>query len=172
MTRQLPSAEDLRKVFTYNPDTGKLYWNIRNDVPKYVNTRFAGMEAGSPFSGRLQVRLNGISYLVHRIIWVIMLGDVLNPKDDIDHKDLNGFNNEWNNLRIATRSQNIANRNMQINNDFGIKCIDKLPGGSYRVRIAGVHLCCCTTIEEAVEVYNIAATKLYGEYGRLILLPM
>ena len=53
---------------------------------------------------------------MHRVIMKLH-----NPgfKGHIDHVDMNGFNNQYSNIRIATRSQNGANRRLQINNTSG-----------------------------------------------------
>ena len=62
---------------------------------------------------------------MHRII--------MNPSKgyEIDHKDQNGLNNQRQNLRIVTRSQNQMNKNKQRNNTSGVRGIswDKQSNG-------------------------------------------
>lgn len=168
---QLPSVEYLRRAFKYDPATGDLFWQHRDDVPTYVNTRFAGKVVGTPNSNGLSVRLNGISYAVHRIIYVIMTGETLSELDEIDHINLCNFDNEWSNLRKVTHQQNMLNRDVQSNSSTQIKCVDVLPSGKFRVRVSGMHIGCYLTMEEAVEVASDTIMKLHGDHGRLPLLP-
>lgn len=169
--RPMPKAKYLRAVFTYCPESGCLYWNWREDVPNKVNGRFAGKEAGSLDRGYLTVRLNGVLYFVHRIIYVILHGDCLTIEDEIDHKDLCGVNNRPNNLRKSTRSNNCANRELQSNNTSGSKSIDILPNRKYRARICSTHIGVFDTLEEATKAYGEAAKKRFGEFGRQSSLP-
>lgn len=165
--RPMPSAEYLRRIFTYDESTGNLYWKHRDDVPSWTNTRFAGKLAGSYDRGYLTVRLNNKLFFVHRIAFVIYHGDILSPDDQLDHADLNKSNNRIDNLRIATQSQNNTNRDKQSNSLAELKCIDQLPSGGYRVRVAGKHIGCYVSLETATIAYNNAATEIYGEFGRL-----
>lgn len=162
-----PSTEYLRAIFTYCPKSGTLRWNYRHDVGDNVNSRFEGKEAGSFSRNGLVIRINDISYSVHRIIYMMITGEELVEGEEIDHMDGNSFNNRWNNLRKATRLQNCVNRGVQINSLTGMKGIGLLPGGKYRARINGSHLGCFDTMEEAVEAYNKATVQIYGEFGRL-----
>lgn len=167
---QLPPAEYLRKAFSYCPKEGILRWNHRDDVPAATNTRFAGKVVGSPHINGLMVRLNGIPYSIHRIIYVMMTNIDLSPNDEVDHIDGCVFNNEWSNLRKVTHQQNMFNKGAQCNSPTGVKGVDILPGGTYRVRISGLHIGCYNTIDEAIKASNAAIEKLHGEHGRLTLL--
>lgn len=46
--------------------------------------------------------------MAHRIIWKMETGS--DPACEIDHRDLNGLNNRWENLREATTTQNGFNK--------------------------------------------------------------
>lgn len=168
---RLPSKEYLNRTFTYDPESGDLYWKSRDDVPACVNSRFAGKVVGTPNSNGLGVRLNGISYAVHRIIYAMIADDILTDDDEIDHIDLCHFNNSWDNLRKVTHQQNMFNRNAQCNSSSGIKCIDILPSGKFRVRVSGLHIGCYSDMEDAVESAQDAILQFHREHGRLPLLP-
>ena len=99
--------------FDYDASTGKL-WHRRN-----------GREAGCKFratNGNTQYRslgFEGKSYLVHRLIWMMVHG--VWPIGHMDHMNGDGLDNRLSNLRVATPAQNQANSNMQKNNTSGYK---------------------------------------------------
>lgn len=90
-------------------------------------------------------------------------GQTLTP----DHKDRNKLNNQRSNLRIATLSQQAANRRIP---NKGIYLIKK--SGRWRARLQSqVHgkrsLGCFATREEALTAYDNAAKDLWGEFAFL-----
>ncbi len=90
------SAERLRQVFEYNPESG---------VFKRLST---GQDAWRPAAnGYLRLRIDGHLVYQHRAAWLYMHGAW--PDGIIDHKDGNRANNAIGNLRIATYSQNLHN---------------------------------------------------------------
>ena len=60
--------DEMRKMFGYEPNTGRLFWNVtRRGVGQ------AGTTAGSPTSrGYIALMFNGKKYQVHVIIWYIV----------------------------------------------------------------------------------------------------
>lgn len=65
-----------------------------------------------------RTNVNDRTAFMHRLIIERVVGYF---KGDVDHKDGNGLNNQRFNLRIATKSQNAANRGPQENNTSGYK---------------------------------------------------
>ena len=53
---------------------------------------------------------------VHRIIWVLVTGE---QPDTIDHKDGNGLNNKWSNLRSVSHAKNMTNKKVYDSNTSG-----------------------------------------------------
>ena len=116
--------KDWCEYFTYNQETGDLYWRHRPiehfknaHAQKSWNTRFANKIAGCgprvhARTGRLDsahVKLHGLHFRVPRIIWEMHNGPI--PSGiEVDHKDRNPANNRLCNLRLATSSQNKINR--------------------------------------------------------------
>ena len=109
-----------------------LRWKIRprghfnsNKGWRCFNTRDAGKVAGSEFANGCgnkyyQVGINGRFYYVHRIVYFLAYG--IDPAGKyIDHKDGDGQNNNPDNLRLATRTENSRNRGTNRNNTSGIK---------------------------------------------------
>lgn len=66
-----------------------------------------------------QIMVNGKSYLIHRIIWVLA-GNTLGSNTVIDHIDRNPFNNKLENLREVTHKENVANSSLRKTNTTGI----------------------------------------------------
>lgn len=88
-----------------------------------------------------------------------------------DHINGNRLDNRRINLRIATSSQNNANKRISIHNKLGVKGVrfDK-DRNKFRARakINGkeVHAGRFNTLEEAKEAYRKVATELHGEFAR------
>ena len=107
------SAETLRELITYEPDTGLFRWRISR------GRAGAGKIAGCADSaGYIRIYILGRKQAAHRLAWLYMTGEW--PVIDVDHKDTVKSNNRWSNLRLATRSQNSENqRGPKANNRSG-----------------------------------------------------
>jgi len=81
--------------FTYNPESGRF---IR------ISTNNEGSVSGSGYMG---FKVGGISYSVHRLIWLYMTSSW--PKYEIDHIDGDKLNNKWINLRDIPHDKNMEN---------------------------------------------------------------
>jgi len=87
-----------------------------------------------------------------------------------DHKDGDGLNNQEENLRLCSHSNNLANRGPQRNNKSGYKGVSWFPltnKWQWYVRkkgkrVAGGYV---DTIEEAALAYNEAAKEHFGEFA-------
>jgi len=108
--------------------------------------------------------------MAHRLIWLYVYGEPVPPL--IDHIDGNPHNNRINNLRAATKSQNMVNSGIQKNNTSGFRGVQKAPnqrtGFAAYIRADGryIHLGTFATIEDAAQARRDAANKLHGEYAR------
>lgn len=89
--------------------------------------------------------------------------------NQVDHIDGNPLNNQRDNLRPATHSQNMWNRKKQTNNTSGHVGVYRV-GDKYRARIRFhgklIHLGCFDTYEEAIKVRKEAEIKYFGEFIR------
>lgn len=90
----------------------------------------------------------------------------------IDHKDRDIFNNQKENLRIATQAQNNINKTKQKNNTSGYKgvCWHKnRQKWMAQISIRGIkkNLGYYFTKTQAAKAYNKAALKYYGEFAYL-----
>lgn len=99
----LPSADDLRAAFNYNPATGEITNKVRR------GNALAGSKAGSQRKdGYVQILFNYKKYLGHRIAWKIYTGT--EPPVHIDHLNRNPSDNRWCNLRASDPLKNQGNR--------------------------------------------------------------
>lgn len=172
----LPPTSYIRECLAYEPDNGRLVWRHRprdhfelDRQFNWWNSRCFGRQAGSIDRDRqyIVVSIDGQRYLAHRIIYKLVEGR--DPERDIDHKDTNGLNNIWSNLRIATDAENLANRTKQENNTTGFKGVwfDKARGKfAADIMSNGVRhrLGRFETGEHAYAAYCEAATRLHGEF--------
>lgn len=174
-SKSLPSQSYLRACFNYVPLTGELIWKCRPRehfeslrVFNMWNTSFVGRLAGTRTqSGHRKVFLDMRQVLVHRVIWKWMTGD--DPTHEIDHRDGDGDNNRWVNLREATRTQNGQNR-------LGSKRRrDALPKGvrsngitySAKIVVNGIRhkIGVFDSPEEAHQAYRDAVFRYHGEFA-------
>lgn len=113
--RILPSAEELKAILDYNPETGVFIWR-----KKMTRRAPAGTVAGTINAGGYRViRIHGRLSFAHRIAWKMTYGE--DAPVDIDH--INGVPGDDRicNLRTASRSQNLMNSKKQENNTSGFK---------------------------------------------------
>lgn len=164
--RPLPSSELLWELFYYKPFTGELIWR---KAPS--NRVRVGTATGSTHTqGYISTRLNGVSYLTHRLVWAWLHGE--DPAHfQVDHIDGNRLNNTRKNLRLATAAQNSFNSKTRKHNRGGVKGVRFMPNGRYQARIrkSGVTHALGTfdTIEQAAQAYENAAIQLHGEFCRV-----
>ena len=168
--QETATAKQVRRALDYDKATGLLRWRTRDDVPKEWNTRHAGKVAGSisKLNGDkfyVCVRLDGVAYLAHRLIWLHVTGEW--PVNEVDHEDGDGLHNWWTNLREGTRVENSFNRTAQKNSLSGIKGIGR-HGHRWRVRITAHGL---TATESFVELEDAKAwhrkmeKMLHGDFA-------
>jgi hypothetical protein len=91
---------------------------------------------------------------------------------EVDHKTGGGLNNQKNNIRIATKAQNGANRSRFKNNTSGFKGVYRRSGPNKwqaRIRVDNKlrHLGTFSSVEAAARVYDAAAIKYFGEFANL-----
>lgn len=171
------TAELVRELLDYDPETGVLRWKQRPregfpSVGAWVswNKRCANAQAGClDCIGYVKMRLLGRTQRAHRVIWLWMTGEW--PDLDIDHRDCDPSNNRWSNLRLATRTQNHANRSMQRNNSSGYKGVSFHKESSrwravITVQRRHIELGKFDDIEDARAAYLKAAADFFGEFAR------
>jgi len=160
------SHAELQRVLSYSPDVG--VWRRR--VPCGGNK--VGDVAGrvDP-DGRTRIKINGRTYSAYRLAWFYMTGEW--PPNQVDHKDGDPSNDRWDNLRLATQSQNKCNGPRQRNNKSGYKGVSfKMDMGKWRAAIKANgkyhHLGYFCSPSLAHLKYRLAAVKYHGEFRRAV----
>lgn len=129
MTKRALTARRAREAFRYDERTGHLFW--RTGARKGKRADQAGWKRYR------RVSIDGDRYLVHRVIWLMKTGD-WPMRGEIDHRDGNGHNNAWANLREATRTENNYNTKTRADNQSGLKWVRSKGNGTFQ---ATVQLC-------------------------------
>ena len=109
------TVERLRELLHYNPETGVFTYRVtRKGVSK---GKVAGWHGKT--DSRRRICLDGKTYLASRLAFLYMTGCW--PKNEADHIDTNPTNDQWSNLRDATRVENCRNKSHYKNSKTGVK---------------------------------------------------
>lgn len=159
MAGQIITAERLRELLHYDPETGLFTRRIQTTNSVQVGD-VAGHTGGR---GYVIISLDGRKYYAHRLAWLYMTGEW--PPNQIDHEDTNRTHNWWGNLRLATNAQNKQNmRNAQVNNKTGVLGV-YIDGNRVRACIhidrKIKHLGSFATIDQARSAYREAKAALH-----------
>lgn len=178
-TKPLPSPDVLRQLLRYEPETGKLFWKVRDRAwfpsgraHSSWNARYAGAEAfiKKESFGHLVGCVLGKLYKAHRVIWVIVHGE--EPAGMIDHVNRDPGDNRANNLRIATYQQNSFNstkrrgatskfRGVYFHRVTGKWAATIRDGSTHR------HLGLFDTEERAAMAYDSIAVNAHGDFASM-----
>ena len=153
--------EEVARLFTYDRETGVLYWRTRNRTAtrhKYV----AGTYGGAT-DGYRRVGIKGKIYLEHRIIMVLCFGHI--PENaETDHINHVRDDNRLCNLRFVTGSENNRNKSVSSKSTTGVTGVyfyKRLQKYIARIRVNRefIHLGVFDTLEGAAEARRQADRK-------------
>lgn len=154
------TAEYLRLVLHYDPETGIFTWKVRA-----ANSIKVGDVAGclGSSTGYLQIRVHSRDYLAHRLAWLYVYGNW--PEDQIDHINRIRTDNRIANLREASHKQNLQNASKRSDNTSGhTGVVWNKQCSKWRAKIRHnyreIHLGLFTDLAEAIAARK-AAEKLY-----------
>lgn len=161
------TQELVKQLFDYHPD-GYLMWKIKPKNQTIEIGDRAGYIEYTKTKPRYRVTVNNSAYLVSRIIFLYHKG-YLPP--EVDHEDRNPLNDKIENLRAATRAQNMGNTRSRKNSTskyLGVylKC-GKLWCAQIRAQGKQRYLGSHKTEELAALAYNREAVRFHGEFANL-----
>lgn len=177
--RKLITAEELRRILSYDHETGLWTWLPRSLRPgleridRGWNTRFSW----KPVAIRLDRRGYQIiafapynNIFAHRLAWFYITGKW--PAEELDHINGNPLDNRMINLREATRKQNMINQKTRSNNTSGVKGVSwsKKSGAWYayinKDKIM-YSLGMFDNIDDAIRTRKEAEREFHGEWARI-----
>ena len=161
---RIAAAKELCKRLRYEPDTGEFIW-IK---PKTYSVKSGDVAGSLRKSGYrlIATKYKGhtLTFREHQLAWLIMTG--VWPDLSIDHINQIKHDNRFENLRLATLSQQNGNRKFR-NKDSGFRGVTRdrrwwkaviwLEGRN-------CYLGNFLKLEDAVRAYDDAAVRKYGEF--------
>jgi hypothetical protein len=159
------TVELVRELLNYDPATGVFTWK-RHHSAKRIGTPAGSLKR----DGYIDICVAGVHDIrAHRLAWFYVHGAW--PAGEIDHRNGVKADNRIDNLRVATGSQNAANR------AWGGRG-GKLKGATYIASLGKwqaqvgshgqcIYLGCYDTAGQAHAAYCAAARALWGEFANV-----
>lgn len=154
------TAEELRRVLDYDPETGVFRWKVRLAQKLQVGDIAGAIHT----NGYRKISIKTRRYLAARLAFLYMTGDW--PEHYMDHRDGDRGNDRWSNLREATRSQNNANRRRTKPGLKGAYRWKDRWFSSIEVNGKAIYLGSFPSEADAHAAYVEAAKTHFGEYAR------
>lgn len=160
------SFQELSEAFSYHPDTGIVTWKVSPNFRIKIGDVAGCLDK----QGYYRVGFKKKVYLLHRLAWFLTTG--VWPKELLDHKDCDTTNNKFDNLREATKQENLRNGSIKTNSVSGYKGVSRHSSANRWVA-QGVkgnkkfYLGLFVEAEEAAKAYDTFAKEHYGEFAHL-----
>lgn len=160
------SAEMLRAVIRYSPDSGEFIWL----TPPGKRLKPGDIACSRNGAGYIQIGLCGFRYYGHRLAYLYMMGSW--PPVEIDHINGDRSDNRWANLRSVDRASNAKNVRRHKDNKSGVKGVSwsaerHLWVAQICIRGCQTHLGRFGLKQDAETAYRKAADIHFGEFARL-----
>jgi hypothetical protein len=159
------TAERLRELLRYEPETGRFFWLERSG--RGIKKSCSGSLAGNlNNTGYRRVTLDRKMYLEHRLAWFWVHGEW---PEYIDHINRDRSDNRISNLRPCSMSENLMNTVVRKNNKTGITGIHwDSKNGKWQTYITKdrtrVHLGQFDHYGFAVMARRMAESELFGSF--------
>ncbi len=156
----------IERNLSYDPLTGVFIWK-RSLNPRVRAGNRAGLVNGN---GYRTISISGRHRREHRLAWLIMTGTW--PRFDVDHINGERDDNRFENLREATRTQNMQNGKVRANNVSGAKGVaynKRRQTWHAAIKVDGInkYLGSYKSPEEAKAAYDKAANDYFGIFARV-----
>ncbi|EAA1216115.1 HNH endonuclease [Salmonella enterica] len=161
--KSMPPKELILERLSYDPDTGIFRRKMKNNRNQII-----GEQAGSLSSeGYLIIQIDKVRYYAHRLAYFLITGK---QPMSVDHVNGIRTDNRAENLRSASRCENVYNTKKNIRNRSGHKNIH----WNNRSNKWDVHMNanrkshwggCYSSLEEAVKACKALRLKLHGEFA-------
>ena len=118
-------------IYSYDLGTGKVYGRGGKELTARTK------------DGYLKVVYNGRTWLLHRFIFIKLMGIDIPDGMQVDHIDRDRTNNAWYNLRLVTPLENNRNLSMRSDNSSGYTGVsyDRSRGMWYAsIRVEGANI--------------------------------
>jgi hypothetical protein len=157
------TQDAVRQLLDYDQESGELKWTgAARNQPK-------GQRAGGVgVRGYRLISILGKRYPEHRVIFLWMTGKF--PAFDVDHVNRDKADNRWENLRPATRAENLHNLGRRSGNTSGKRGVwwhAKSSRWTAQIRVNGrrVHLGLFESVDQASDAYEAAAIRHFGAFA-------
>jgi hypothetical protein len=158
-------AVRLRQLLSYSKTTGEFRWRVTRHKRGGM-TRPGDLAGCVDPNGYIRITIDRAQYSAHRLAVLHVTGHW--PPIEIDHRDRDGTNNRWLNLRDATHSINAQNRSAKRGKELPLGVYRQ--DGRFRARISvngrNLNLGCFASQEKAHAAYIAAKRELHQ--GRTI----
>ena len=154
------TAERLRELVDYDPETGVFTWRVGRGGTARAGTRAGHLRP----DGYRDIEIDHMQYREHRLAWLYVHGRW--PSDQLDHVNGAPADNRLTNLRECTHAENQQNRRRHTNNTsghVGVSWYERDGTWKAEITIGGrsKHLGYFTTAEEAGAAYREAKKQLH-----------
>ena len=178
------SPDYLRARLRYEPETGLLFWRVR-DASHFIEGRVKSVSAANRFNGNFANKeaftalsfgyrsssMNGQMIKGHRVAWAIYYGEW--PDGFIDHINRDRADNRISNLRVVSRQENNSNVSSAKGSSskyVGVYFAPKKRNpwvANIKLNGKSKYLGGYATEDEAGDAYNLAAIAAYGQHAAI-----
>lgn len=160
------SAKRLRKLLSYDPETGIFRWKVT-----VCSRAVVGGVAGTFHLDRNRIQVDGCRHIAADLAWLYMTGKW--PSVLIDHADTDPSNDRFNNLREADFTLNNINKKIRRDNTSGFKGVKRDPRltvkpwqGMVSIKGARLSIGHFRTRREAGKAVREANAVIYRQFAR------
>ncbi len=158
--------EEFRKIEGYENYSGSNFGNVRNDKTDKLLTQ--SVSTTGYYYVDLSKSNKAKNHQIHRLMAIAFIPNPEN-KECVDHIDNNPLNNNLENLRWASLSENSKNRKINQNSTTGVKGVmwlQKRKKWKAHIKIDGKskHLGYFDNLEDAKKARQNEANRIFGDF--------